>query len=93
MLAAMARAEWSGEATAIDATYVKALRTGQGAKGPAQAIGPSRSGQTTKAVGRSAYSCSAAKANFRVRSIATNRRSLPSWVHPSAMSIWTKPIG
>jgi transposase len=38
------KAGWSGEAAAIDATYVKAHRSAQGGKGVAraQAIGPSR---------------------------------------------------
>ena len=50
MLAALAKAGWSGEAAAIDATYVKAHRTAQGGQrgARAQAIGPSRGGQTTK---------------------------------------------
>ncbi|WP_339164093.1 IS5 family transposase [Methylobacterium bullatum] len=50
MLAALAKAGWSGEAAAIDSTYVKAHRSAHGGKGGAkpQAIGPSRGGQTTK---------------------------------------------
>ncbi|WP_419829898.1 IS5 family transposase [Methylobacterium sp.] len=50
MLAAIAQAGWSGEATAIDSTYVRAHRSAHGGKGGprAQAIGPSRGGQTTK---------------------------------------------
>ncbi|MHC2018749.1 IS5 family transposase [Methylobacterium sp. CM6247] len=50
MLAALAKAGWSGEAAAIDSTYVKAHRSAHGGKGggKAQAIGPSRGGQTTK---------------------------------------------
>ncbi|WP_343898755.1 IS5 family transposase, partial [Methylorubrum aminovorans] len=50
MLAALAKAGWTGEANAIDATYVRAHRSAQGGKGghKAQGIGPSRGGQTTK---------------------------------------------
>lgn len=49
MLADLAKAGWSGEATAIDSPYVKAHRSAQGGKGAkAQGIGPSRGGQTTK---------------------------------------------
>ena len=33
MLAALAKAGWSGEATAIDSTYVRAHRSAQGGKG------------------------------------------------------------
>jgi transposase len=49
MLANLAQAGWSGEATALDATYVKAHRAAYGGKGArAQDIGPSRAGPTTK---------------------------------------------
>ncbi|WP_409568417.1 IS5 family transposase [Methylobacterium sp. J-072] len=50
MLAALAKAGWSGEATAIDSTDVQAHRSAHGGKGGArtQAIGPSRGGRTTK---------------------------------------------
>ena len=34
MLAALAKAGWTGEANAIDATYVRAHRSAQGGKGP-----------------------------------------------------------
>ncbi|WP_425463368.1 IS5 family transposase [Methylobacterium terricola] len=49
MLAALAKAGWSGEAAALDATDVKAQRAAHGAKGDRhQAIGPSRAGPTTE---------------------------------------------
>ena len=49
MLSALAKAGWSGEAAAIDATYVEAHPPAQGGKGArAQAIRPSSGGQTTK---------------------------------------------
>lgn len=50
MLAALAKAGWSGEAAAIDRTYVRAQRSAHGGKrgAAAQAIGPSRGGRTTK---------------------------------------------
>lgn len=47
MLAALARAGWSGEAAAIDATDVKAHRTAQGGKG-----GPARSRSAPRAAAR-----------------------------------------
>ena len=63
MLSTLAKAGWSGEAAAIDATYVKAHRTAQGGKrgARAQAIAPSRGGQTTKI--RAWPTCSAAPAS------------------------------
>ncbi|RVU11455.1 IS5 family transposase [Methylobacterium oryzihabitans] len=50
MLEALAKAGWSGEAAALDSTYVKAQRAAHGGKGGPrdQAIGPSRAGPTTK---------------------------------------------
>lgn len=50
MLTALAKAGWSGEAAAINATCVKAHCSAEGGKGGAraQAIGPSRGSQTTK---------------------------------------------
>ena len=46
-----------------------------------------------QATGRSARSCSWAKAYLDVLSMATQRYSLPSTVRTSAISIWKKPIG
>jgi transposase len=49
MLRALAEAGWVAETAALDSTYVKAHRSAHGGKGAkAQAIGPSRGGQTTK---------------------------------------------
>lgn len=50
MLAAVAEAGWVAETAVLDSTYVKAHRSAHGGKGGAraQAIGPSRGGQTTK---------------------------------------------
>lgn len=49
MLAALVKAGWTGDANAIDATYVRAHRSVQGGKGAkAQGIGSSRGGQTTE---------------------------------------------
>src|SRR4051812_20983452 len=50
MLAALAKAFWSDEAAAIDSTSVRAHRSAHGGRGraTAQAISPSRGGQTTK---------------------------------------------
>ena len=50
MLAALAEAGWIAELAALDSTSVRAHRSAHGGKGgaKAQAIGPSRGGQTTK---------------------------------------------
>ncbi|MCJ2136798.1 IS5 family transposase [Methylobacterium sp. J-026] len=50
MLTALAGPGWAGDATALDSSYVRAHRSAQGGKGGprAQAIGPSRGGQTIK---------------------------------------------
>lgn len=50
MLTALAKAGWAGDAAALDSSYVRARRSAQGGKGGAraQAIGPSRGGQTTE---------------------------------------------
>ena len=63
MLVALAKAGWSGEAAAIDATYVKAHRTAQGGKG-----GLTRRPSARRGVGRRRRStpsstCSAALAS------------------------------
>lgn len=49
MLATLAEAGWVAESAALGSTYVKVHRSAHGVKGGrAQAIGPSRGGQTTK---------------------------------------------
>ena len=48
MLATLAKSGWNGEASAIDATYVRAHRSAHGGKvAETQGISPSRGGQTT----------------------------------------------